>query len=265
MNASDITLDAPELDTLAEDLNRDGICLLRGLLDDHVIDQWHEAFNRLFYERQKRPGGLAPREKARFYLTLPWVPPFADEHIFAHPVIRGLLDHVFAQEYVMVQLGADVPLQGSEYQETHRDYRPLFTDDFVTPLYALAVNFPLVDVTEENGSLQMARGTHRMTRDDALAKVNRGEIPMESFHMKRGDVSIRTPLALHRGTPNRTNEPRPMIIMGYAMHWLHTPKVDLTIPRDFYETLSEEDQKLLRCRVVDHLEEKAETYLQFKY
>lgn len=60
----------------------------------------------------------------------------------------------------MVQLGADVPVKGSDYQEVHRDYRPLFSDDFVTPLYALAVNFPLVEVTEENGPFHMARGTH---------------------------------------------------------------------------------------------------------
>ena len=81
----------------------------------------------------------------------------------------------------MVQLGADVPLKGSTYQEIHRDYRPLFTDDFVTPLYALAVNFPLVDVTEENGAFQQARGTHLIPRETALAKIASGEIRMESL------------------------------------------------------------------------------------
>ncbi|MFN7140604.1 MAG: phytanoyl-CoA dioxygenase family protein, partial [Limisphaerales bacterium] len=149
---------------------------------------------------------------------MPWVPPFADEQVFANPVILGILNRIFVQEYVMVQLGTDIPLHGSDYQEIHRDYRPLFTDDFVTPLYALAVNFPLVDVTEENGPLQMARGTHLLPRDVGLEKVRKREIPMESFHMRRGDVSIRTPLALHRGTPNRTRIPRPMIVMGYVMH-----------------------------------------------
>jgi len=54
----------------------------------------------------------------------------------------------------MVQLGVD---EGSDYQEIHRDFRPLFSDQ-VVPLYALSVNFPLVEVAE-NGPFQMARGT----------------------------------------------------------------------------------------------------------
>jgi Phytanoyl-CoA dioxygenase (PhyH) len=255
-----------DLDRHAEELNRDGITVLRGLLDRDMVEAWAGAFGSLFRQRQARPGGLAPREQGRYYLTFPWVPPFADERAFANGAVLGVLDRVFAQEYVMVQMGADIPVEGSDYQETHRDYRPLFTDQIVTPLYALAVNFPLVDVTEENGPLQMARGTHVLPRDEGLARVASGEIPMESFTMKKGDVSIRTPLALHRGSPNRTTSPRPMVVMGYVMHWLHTPKVDLDVPRDYYDRLPEARKKLLRCKVVDRAaEDKAETYLEFEY
>lgn len=265
MNRND-EFDATWLDRLAMDLNRDGICVLPGLLDKSLVAQCNEAFNQLFLERQNRPGGLAPREQARYYLTLPWLFPFANEQIFANPAILGILSRVFAQEYVLVQLGADVPMQGSDYQEIHRDYRPLFTDNIVTPLYALAVNFPLVEVTQENGPFEMARGTHVLPREVGLQKVASGEIPMETFPMQPGDVMIRTPLALHRGTPNRTTLPRPMVVMGYVMHWLHTPNVDVTVTRDYYESLPETTQKLLRCTVVETLHNgKAETYLQFKY
>ncbi len=260
------TFTATDLDRLAEELNRDGICVIHGLFDRRLVEEWAQAFDSLFRERQNRPGGLAPREQARYYLTLPWVPPFANTDVFANPVILGVLNRVFPQEYVMVQLGVDVPLQGSNYQEIHRDYRPLFSDQVVTPLYALAVNFPLVEVTAENGPFQMARGTHVLPRDEGLLKIATGEIPIESFHMMPGDVMIRTPLALHRGSPNQTSEPRPMVVMGYAMHWLHTPKVDLTLQQDYYESLPEQVRQLLRCQVVERLpEEKAETYVNFKY
>lgn len=184
-------------------------------------------FDRLFKSKQNISGGLAPREQARYYLTLPWRSPFAHAEIFANPLIPGVLDRVFAQKYVMVQLGADVPLQGSAYQDIHRDYRPLFSDKVVTPLYALAVNFPLVDVTEENGPFQMERGTHVLPREEGLAKVQAGEIPMGSFQMQLGNAMIRSPPALHRGTPNLTPQPRPMVVMGYVMHWLYTSSVDL--------------------------------------
>ena len=255
-----------ELDQMTADLNRDGLCILRSVLSPELIDEWARAFDALFAERQGRPGGLAPREQNRYYLTLPWVAPFADAAVFAHPAIRGVLSRVFAQEYVMVQLGADVPLKGSDYQEIHRDYRPLFTDEFTTPLYALAVNFPLVDVTLENGPFEQARGTHLLPREVALQKVGSGEIPMESFPMQKGDVMIRTPLALHRGTPNRTETPRPMVVMGYVMHWLHTPNVDLKLPREYYDRLPEDVQKSLRCEVVQELpHEKSESYINFKF
>jgi ectoine hydroxylase-related dioxygenase (phytanoyl-CoA dioxygenase family) len=255
-----------ELEELTADLNRDGLCILRGVFAPSLVERWAQAFQALFAERQARPGGLAPREQARYYLTLPWTAPFADEAVFANPAILGVLNRVFPQEYAMVQLGADVPLKGSDYQEIHRDYRPLFTDATVTPLYALAVNFPLVDVTSENGPFEQARGTHLLPREEALQKVASGEIPMETFPLQRGDVMIRTPLALHRGTPNRTDAPRPMVVMGYVMHWLHTPKVDLTLPRDYYDRLPPNLQKMLRCEVVEALpHEKNETYVNFKY
>lgn len=257
---------ATDLDRFAQELNRDGICVIRALFDRKLVSEWAQAFEKLFRERQNQPGGLAPRELARYYLTLPWVPPFANAEVFANPTILGVLDRVFAQEYLMVQLGADIPVQGSDYQETHRDFRPLFSDQIVTPLYALAVNFPLVEVTPENGPFQMARGTHVLPRDEALFKIARGEIPMESFYMQPGDVIIRTPLALHRGSPNRTCHARPMVVMGYVMHWLHTAKVDLTLQRDYYESLPEKIKQLLRCQVVEQLpKEKVETYVNFKY
>jgi ectoine hydroxylase-related dioxygenase (phytanoyl-CoA dioxygenase family) len=257
---------ATDLDRFAQELNKNGICVIPGLFEQKLINEWAEAFEKLFRERQNQPGGLAPREAARYYLTLPWVWPFANKSVFANPVIMGILERVFFQEYVMVQLGVDVPFQGSDYQETHRDFRPLFSDRIVTPLYALAVNFPLVEVTADNGPFQMARKTHLLPREEGLKKVASGEIPMESFYMQPGDVMVRSPLALHRGSPNRTSQPRPMVVMGYAMHWLHTPKVELTLQQDYYQSLPIEVRQMLRCQIVDHLpKEKLETYVNFKY
>lgn len=260
------TFNPADLDQLAADLNRDGICILRGLFDRQLIEEWAVAFDALFHQRQQQPDGVAPRGKARGYVTLPWLKPFANSDVFANPTILGVLDRIFYQEYKLVQLAVDIPMQGSEYQEIHRDFRPLFTDQIVTPLYAVAVNFPLVEVTAENGPFEMARGTHVMPKDEALVKVRAGEILMEQFYLQPGDVMIRSPLALHRGTPNVTPQPRPMIVMGYVMHWLHTHKVDLTLSQAYYNSLSPELQQLLRCQIVEQLSNNAtETYVNFAY
>ena len=254
------------LDQYADDLNRDGICVLEGVFDAALIKRWADAFEALVKERRGRPGGLAPRGPGRFYVSLPWTAPFADPDVFANPNVLGVLNRVFAQEYVMVQLAADTPERGSTYQDVHRDYRPLFADNVVTPLYALAVNFALCDVTADNGPFEMVRGTHVIPKEQGLRDVAEKRRPIEAFPMRAGDVMIRTPLALHRGTPNNTDQPRPMVVMGYVMHWLHTPKVDLTVPRAAYDQLPAELRALLRCQVVDQAPVDAvESYIDFEY
>lgn len=257
---------AAALDELADELNRDGICVVKNLFDAKVLAEWRRCFDREFERRRNAPGGLAPRGPGRFYFTLPWQPPFSDEQVFANPTVLGVLNRVFAQEYVVVQIAVDTPVLGSEFQKIHRDHRPLFTEDLVTPLYALTLNFPLCDVDNQNGPLEIVRGTHRLSRDEGLAGLERGELSVESVRMKLGDGLIRTPLALHRGTPNRTPDPRPMVAVGYVMHWLHTPQVEVNVPRAAYQALAPELRALLRCNVVEALPaEPSESYVEFQY
>jgi hypothetical protein len=254
-----------EIEQLATELDRDGVCVVRELFEPALIESWAAAFGALFGERRGRPGALAARDQARFYSTLPWRQPFADPEVFANRAITGIIERVLGADFVLVQMGADTPLHGSDYQDVHRDHLPLFSEDHPTPIFALAVNFPLCDVTEDNGPFQMARGTHRTPRAVALAQIAAGERPLESFLMRAGDVVIRAPIALHRGTPNRTPTPRPMIVLGYVRGWLHTPHLALKIPRASYESLSPSLRQLLRCQVAEDVPDEPETYLQFKY
>jgi ectoine hydroxylase-related dioxygenase (phytanoyl-CoA dioxygenase family) len=254
-----------ELEGSAAALIRDGICVLPQLLGRDLIAAWAAAFAALFTERQRQPGGLAGRDRARFYLTLPWMAPFCTPAVFANRSILGVVERVLGKDFVFVQMGVDTPLEGSDYQEVHRDHPPLFAEEVATPIFALAVNFPLCDVTTENGPLEMARGTHRLSRAQGLAEIATGERPLESFPMSAGDVIIRAPIALHRGTPNRTPRPRPMVVLGFVRSWLQTPKVQLTVPRAQYEALPPETRTLLRCHLADRPEIAPETYLHFKY
>jgi hypothetical protein len=250
---STATFALTDLDRLAEELNRDGVCVIPGLLDWGLIVEWADAFNALFDEHVAHPGRLVSREPGRYQLALPGVAPFMDERVLANPAVLGVLDRTFAQQYVLVQFAAEVAVPGSEHQEIHRDLGPLFTDQIVTPAYAVTVNFPLVEMTPENGPLQLARGTHVLPRAEGLARIASGEIALESFLLKPGDVLLRSPLALYRSGPNPTRAPRPLISLDYVMHWLHTPRAELTLPREYYDGLPETVRRLLRCRVVDEL------------
>src|SRR5262249_55022444 len=135
----------------------------------------------------------------------------------------------------------------------HRDLRPLFPDPVVTPPFAVTMSFPLVEITEENGPLQLARGTQNLPRAEGLARIAAGEIALESFHLKPGDVVLRSPLTLGGGGANRSRAPRPLGTLNYALHWLHPPWAELKVPRDYYDGLPASARQLLRCRVVDEV------------
>ena len=158
---------------------------------------------------------------------------------------------------------------GSEYQDVHRDTPPLFPEiGQETPPFQLAVNFPLVPVGIENGPLEIARGSHMMSKAEGMRRIEAGEIKLEPITMRLGDVMIRDVRGLHRGTPNRTETPRPMVVIGYSRRWLFRPEVSIRVPRATLETLSERARSLLRFNpIVESVDEIPDTeiYQSFAY
>jgi ectoine hydroxylase-related dioxygenase (phytanoyl-CoA dioxygenase family) len=141
---------------------------------------------------------------------------------------------------------ANSPLNGSTYQDIHRDTPPLFDDLPETPSFQLAVNFPLCDVSLENGPFETTLGTHRMRPEDAMKAWNERRAPLHAITMELGDVMIRDVRALHRGTPNTTDVPRPMVVIGYSRSWYFRPEVHIDVPVDVDEHLSRRAKRLLR-------------------
>ena len=105
------------------------------------------------------------RGPARYYVTLPFAAPFADPLVFEDEDVLAVVQRLVGDDAQLHQLATDTPLRGSEYQDVHRDAPPLFPETGrETPPFQLAVNFPLVDVTEENGPFEITRGTHVMSK-----------------------------------------------------------------------------------------------------
>jgi len=253
---------------MADEFNREGIVILREHFPREKMQAWADAFAPLL---QAHLGGLGndSRGANRHYITLPFTGVFADESIFTDPNVLAVVEKVAGRDPVMCQLASDTPLLGSDYQALHRDTPALFPEaGFETPSFQLAVNFPLCDVTLENGPFETTRRTHRMLRDDAFAKVESGEIGIEAVPMQLGDVMIRDVRALHRGTPNKTDTPRPMVVIGYSRNWLNRPEVHIDIPQATWDQLSGQARQLLRHNpVVQEIGAVAreETYKSFMY
>lgn len=258
-----------EIRRFTEAVRNDGHCILKRHLSEEKIKKWSEAFQPLLEEHIEREGHLRNRGASRYYVTLPFEGLWADPEVYEDPDILAICEELVGPDMVMVQLATDTPLKGSEYQDIHRDAPPLFPEaQMETPAFQLAVNFPLVDVTLDNGPFEVVRGTHMMSKEDGLQKLKSGELKIEPILMRLGDVMIRDVRALHRGTPNQTDEPRPMTVIGFSRKWLFRPEVNIQIPRSEYEKLSEKGKQLLRFNpVVESLEQarKEEVYQAFAY
>jgi hypothetical protein len=114
------------------------------------------------------------------------------------------------------------------------------------PMYFLVVSFGLVRIAQEHGPIEIAPGTHCM-RADALRAVETGEIGMQAVPLEIGDVLIRHPWAVHRGTPNTTDVPRALASIRYVGHWYADGSRDVeALPYATWKSLTAEQQKMMR-------------------
>ena len=79
---------------------------------------------------------------------------------------------------------------------------------------------------------------------------------------------VRDVRAVHRSTPNLTDVPRPMVVIGYSRRWYFRPEVQIRIPQGEWDKLSPLGRGLLRHNPVvpdDALVQGEETYRSFAY
>lgn len=253
---------------LAREVRDDGFCVLRQHYPREVLAAWATAFTPLLERHIEAEGHLQNRGSGRYYVTLPFVAPWAEPRLYEDEDLLAIVDELVGPGTVMCQLATDTPVAGSQYQDIHRDAPPLFAElPDETPVFQLAVNFPLCDVTLENGPFEVARGTHRRSKAEGLAMLERGEAKLESVMLALGDVMVRDVRGLHRGTPNRIGTPRPMVVIGYSRRWLRRPEVSIHVPRAMYSTLSPRARELLRFEpTVDAVEPvETEVYQAYAY
>lgn len=254
----------------ADEVRETSATILRGLIPVEKIDAWNKAFQPLLALAIQREGNDPNRGRNRYYVTLPFSGLWADPQIVDNDDIMAVVSELVGADGVMCQLATDTPVKGSEHQDLHRDTQLLFPESGAeTPPYQLAVNFPLVDVTLDNGPMEMAAGTHMLSKEDGMRRIESGEIPVEPVLMKRGDVMIRDVRHIHRGTPNPCDTPRPMVVIGYSRRWLFRPEVQIRVPREVLKAMPARAQQWLRFNpVFDSAAEAAlegESYRAFAY
>jgi ectoine hydroxylase-related dioxygenase (phytanoyl-CoA dioxygenase family) len=239
----------PIEDRVAE-LEDRGFCVFRAHFAKSAIQSCREAFWPILLDYLERNGDKPNRGEHRHFLAMPFEPPCFAPEFFFDAAVLSVVRRAMDARVVADQWGCDVPLKGSQYQEFHVDYqRPLFAEapDLPLPVYMLAVSFGLTEIAPAHGPIGIAPGTHRMPRSQALRSVEEGTIEAQPVTLGLGDVLIRHPWALHRGTPNRTDTPRALLTIRYVRQWYADDSREVNpIPLAVWQSLTAEQQGFMR-------------------
>ena len=191
-------LPVPWADELDEDMT---LQFMKALQVEHGEGVAFRGWNRYYIE-------LYP-ERLRGFLAL-----------VTNPAIVELSRHMLGDDYQIVELGADIPLPGAPEQPPHRDFPMPEPTRLHRRLTSLAFNASSIDVTPELGPFNIAPGTHFDAGSDFVQEMfpigatkeeyNRR---MEPRFAKRGGVSARSGLTLHKGSQNN-GRMRPVLILG---------------------------------------------------
>jgi ectoine hydroxylase-related dioxygenase (phytanoyl-CoA dioxygenase family) len=107
----------------------------------------------------------------------------------------------------MPNIGCNFNLPNSVAQHYHVDWP--YTKEF------MITNVAVVDTDVENGAIDVVPGTHKKFYKFWRFALERPYRFSKQLPLQQGDVLIRTSNLWHRGMPNRTNTPRPMVALTW--------------------------------------------------
>jgi hypothetical protein len=254
------TTTAYDVAALRDGLLTEGIVALRGAFPPEWADRLREDIEELFAEALARPDGAVGRGPHRYYVEIhpERLRGFVD--IATHPWVTTVVEAVLGADYRLVEVGFDIPLPGAMNQPWHRDFPSTPETYERRRLTSLAFNLTAVDTIEEMGPFEIAPGTQWEPGLD----FDHGMFPAKSEYPRyealavrklpqRGDISARSALTLHRGTANRSDLTRPVLVVGFVAAGTDESRNDLVLTRRFHDALPDEVRRHLGARIVDEL------------
>jgi len=243
-------LSSPTLRSAIDQVRNNGYVVFERVLPPELLADMHAQFNHLLEEHVARTD--PNRGANRYQMHVPFMPPFTDERVIASPYVLPIVEALVGEDCICHYLASDTPLPGSDYQQPHPDIFPLFPDmPMVLPPYSIVVNIPLVDAREDNGPLEIwPGGTHHYVVDRSQVPTLATSMHSEPVLMPAGSLLVRDSRMWHRGTPNRSSEPRPNFTLIYSRYWLRLRYRPIPIPRETFDSLSERAQRLFRLEAI---------------
>jgi hypothetical protein len=229
------TLNPEALEQAVQAVRTDGYVVLSRVIDPALIKRLQP---RMFEDAPK----IAALEKPPYQFVNghiqhdpPPLKPYLFREILCNDVIISVTHAVLGQKIKNVGYTGNTNLPGSVQQPVHADQCHLwYNQDQAHPPCALVVNVPVVDMTGHTGSIELWPGSHQ---DTAIGPNDKIRVPREKVQARQetlcpfqpevpvGSVLIRDMRLWHRGMPNHSDRPRPMIAMIHTCDWLWSSRI----------------------------------------
>ncbi len=233
-----------KLDAIANDFASTGYAVVAGLIPAATCELLMASILE-DAERVRARGQLTPHEertgRGHLQLGLRRYAPYVQPDLVANPLIESVVARILGPGAWLGFYSGNVNLPGSTHQPLHAD-RPYSWktaeearadgQSWPPPATTVSCSVALTEITLENGATEIYPGSQRET---AAAEWQPGERPADHpelveqwgpplrMEIPAGGICFRDPRMWHRGVPNPSDQPRPMMALTYhaarCLHW----------------------------------------------
>ena len=220
-----------DLNDAAKNILENGYVILDDLVSHEHLDILFDVMLPRTVEmiEKKKWGGLGS-SYGHLQQNPPRYAPYVYSDIVTNNTVIEISARILGEGFYNNLYTSNTNCPNSTPQLVHPDWVPLWPFHPIPhPTVSLVVNIPLVDVTEENGSMEIWPKTHLIQPSYKIVTENeleqqRSICPPLRINMKKGSILIRDMRAWHRGMPNFSNVPRHMLSMTHYINWLQRDK-----------------------------------------
>ncbi len=231
-----------------------GTLALENAIDPSLVDALHEAFMEGYGREPEeviRPKCLNVGPK-RYQHTINLEGPFLNPAVYRPPLVFPILSQLLGEDCILQSVGVVCALPGAESQKVHQDFIDLFPGfsglNGIIPPYAITLVVPLVDLNEQTGTTAVWEGSHRVKPTfDESDPLKGASLPWP----KRGDGYLMDFRLYHQGTPNLTDQSRPILYLVYCRPWFQDrvnfkKQIPLWIEQEAYDRIPEAHLSLFK-------------------
>jgi len=243
-------LTAAHLAAATDALKADGLVVLANVVDPAHLAVLKERMLEDVEEILRRPNLPIQFTAGNIQQDPPPCPEYLFRDILVNDLVISVTKSLLGPGLTNDFYSGNTNLPGSGGQPVHADEGQLWPNlSAAHPPVRLVVNVPVVDMDEANGSTELWPGTHLDTT--ISARMDTIRVPLDVLEARRavsppfqpsveaGSVLIRDIRVWHRGTPNHSGRPRPMIAMIHNIAWW--PAAAMVFPKGAEEFLSHPD------------------------